>query len=405
MSQQPSKQLTELARSGHAESLNALLDYFMNGIGTTARASIKYGLIELILEGSVSTPDKHKSEKYLKAFFRYLQVPTIQTVKAFAKNYHSQRLAWFSILLLDFPKTRSASTNNDSGSFYRYTDAIAGCKLSHSTNLLIADKLQPSIPIAFENLPNNLQRNIQSAGLRPGQTRSYQEAKQIYEMMPENVRRGGIDAVQDYKQQHDWSHKRAHADGGPSHPSNGDWEYYKSNRARGSRQMTEAEANDIGKAKAEINFQEGSKIVVSQAAKAGAIAFGMEVAFSGLENFLAVQNGEKTVERALEDTLANSSRAAVVAATVVGSVSALTLVFPPTGAVLSAAIPVLQIVGVTSSINRLVVILSNSNKVQGIDQLENLMLSYGIDKLELDFRALEVENELYNLKLAMQSKT
>ena len=72
--------------------------------------------------------------------------------------------------------------------------------------------------------------------------------------MDTEVRRGSSSAVKDYKQQHDWSHKKAYANGGSSSPSNGDWEYYKDNRSRGSRQMTKSELRDLTKAKARINL-------------------------------------------------------------------------------------------------------------------------------------------------------
>ena len=262
-----------------------------------------------------------------------------------------------------------------------------------------SDKLLTPKPVAFEDLPNNLQRNIKNAGLRPRDTRSYSEVQEIYEMIPENIRRGGADAIRDYKQQHDWSHKQAYSEGGSSNPSNGDWEARSINRSRGSRQMTKAEANDIATAKAKINFQEGSKIVASQAAQAGVFAFGVEVAFSGLDNFLAVQRGEKTVEEALVNTLVNSTEAAVVTATVVGGIAALSLIFPPVGVAVAASAPALQIVGSAACVKRLVDILSKSGKVQGIDQMVNLLLSYGIDELELSFQDLEIEDELITLKL------
>lgn len=397
MLKSPSKYLIDRAKGGHAESLDRLLSYFMQSTETTARSSTKHGFIELILEGKTSTPEQEKCEKYLRSFFDYLQIPAIQEIKLFAKNYDTDRLAWFSVLkILPLKATPSSSNYNESlgeSPDHRSTPLPSG---------LIANQLQAPQPIAFENLPDNLQANIRRAGLRSGETRSIEEAKQIYEMMPENVRRGGADAVKDYKQKHDWSHKIAHSEGGSSDPSNCDWESSPINRERGSREMTKAEANNIAKAKSQINFQEGAKVVGSQAAKAGVLAFGVEVAFSGLENFLAVQHGEKTVEQALGDTLKNSATAAVLAVAVVGGVTALTLVFPPVGAAIGGVAPFLQIVGVTGSISRLVAILSKSGKVQGIDRVEALMLSYGIDEVELDFRDLEVENDFLNLKLSMQ---
>jgi hypothetical protein len=402
MFQSPSMYLTELAKSGDTDALDILLRYFMQCIETTARSSIKHGFVRLILEGYTSTPDQKQSEKYLRCFFDYLQIPAIQKVKIFARNHDTHCLAWWSILeVCALQSTLDSSVCSSSEAFCIFEAEYSDHRAIPLTNVLIANPFQIPQPIAFVDLPGNLQANIRRAGLRLGETRSYDEAKQIYEMLPENIRRGGVDAVKAYKQKHDWSHQQAYAKGGSSCPSNGDWESSSINRSRGSRHMTKAEVDNIAQAKAQINFQEGVKIVGSQAAKAGIIAFGIEVTFSGLENFLAVQRGEKTVEQALGDTLINSAGAAVVAVVVVGSVTALTLIFPPVGVALSATTPFLQIVGVASSISRLVRILSNSGKVHGIDSVEALMLSYGIDDVELSFRDLEIEAELIEMKLAM----
>ncbi|MGF1497399.1 MAG: hypothetical protein ACFB8W_11320 [Elainellaceae cyanobacterium] len=402
MSQSPSKYLTELARKGDINSLNTLLSYFMQKIGVTARSSFKGSIIELIIEGHISTPNQQCSEKYLRNFFDYLQIPTIREVKVFAKTHDTRRLAWYSILKISSPESKlSASTPSSSELSHQYNESCTQYQAIPSTNALVANQLQLPQPIPYEKLPSSLQERIRRAGTRKGDPiRSHHEAKQMYEMIPENVRRKGIAAIDDYKRGHHWSHKKAHSKGGSNRPSNGDWETPKTNVARGQKSMTKAEANNIVKAKAQINFQEGAKIVGCQAAKAGALAFGVEVAFSGLENFLAVQRGEKTVEQALGDTLLRSTGAAIVAVAVVGGVCALTLTFPPVGAALGAATPFLQIVGVAGSMSRLVAILSDSGKVEGIDQLEILMASCGLDSVELDFRDLEVEDDLLNLKLA-----
>lgn len=62
---------------------------------------------------------------------------------------------------------------------------------------------------------------------------------------------------------------------------------------------------------------------------------------------------------------------------------------------------VITIVGKVAGVERLIGILSNSGKVQGIDQVTALMASYGIDQLEIDFMDLEIEAELDQMKLAL----
>ena len=252
----PSKQVTELAKKGHAESLDALLNYFMFRIGNTAKSSFKDNLIEVILEGTKVTPEPKQSEKYVQQLFNHLQIPEIIEVKIFAKDYYSQRLAWWRSIKfsplniskqssLQTPKSSEVNLQSQSAETHKTNQSSSSSSPAHHfTNSLVADTLHVPQPVAFENLPINLQRNIKSAGLRSGETRSYLEAKQMYEMMPESVRRGGEDAIRNYKSSHDWSHKKAYANGGSSRPSNGDWEASNINRSRGSRQMTKAEAND-----------------------------------------------------------------------------------------------------------------------------------------------------------------
>jgi hypothetical protein len=108
------KKLIERAKSGHPESLNAVLNYFMDGIGVTARSLIHHSLAELILEGNSSTPDQHKSEKYIQSLFSYLQIPLIHKVDIFSKSYNSQGLAWVSSLTLDAGEFSTDSENSDS---------------------------------------------------------------------------------------------------------------------------------------------------------------------------------------------------------------------------------------------------------------------------------------------------
>jgi hypothetical protein len=397
------KKLIERAKSGHPESLNAVLNYFMDGIGVTARSLIHHSLAELILEGNSSTPDQHKSEKYIQSLFSYLQIPLIHKVDIFSKSHNSQGLAWVSSLTLDAGEFSTDSENSDSEYLNQSKKSPTSCYSPHLTNTLTADKLQVPEPTPFQDLPKGLQSSIRRSGLRTGETRSCQEVKQIYGMIPENIRRGGPDAVRKYKQQHDWSHKKAYTHGGSASPSNGDWEHYRANRSRGSRQMTQDELNNVAKAKASINFKEGSKIVSSHAAKAGVVAFGVEMAFSGLDSFLAVKRGEKTAEQALAETLTNSTGAAIVSAAFVGGVSALTITFPLVSVAMGAATPMLQLVGVGAAMTRLAEILSNSGKVRGIERLESLLLAYGVDDVELKFRDLEVEDDLQNLKLITES--
>lgn len=284
-------------------------------------------------------------------------------------------------------------------------DELQRLKANLAASTAISANFQAPSLIPFDALGQNLKCSIKNAGLRSGETRSWQEVQEMYEKIPDGIRRQSTEAIEHYKDNHDWSHDRSHCNGGSSSPENGNWENPNLNRARRDHDMTADEVKAMEKAKARINFQANTQTVLTSAATAGGIAFAVEGAFSGLENFIAVQRGEKSIEEALVDTLADSTGAAISAAVITGGVIAISIAFPPIGAAVGTAMvavaPVLKIVGLVGCATRLVAILSSSPKVQGMDSVHALMSAYGIDEIMLDFRDLEVEDELTTLKLNM----
>ncbi len=390
--------LIDLARQGDSEAVNHCLNYVLQKLEVTAKAILKFNVIEIIVEKRDGVPDKEITTKYIENFFNYLNPVSCQQVKIYAQQSGTQQLAWFYemvLAILTIHETHPATIQVETIPENSHT---AGLGITSST--VLAHPPVPQ-PIPFENLPKSLQYRIKSAGLRPGETRSWQEAQQMYEKMPRTTRYDEK-AIDTYKRTHEWSHTKSHANGGSNSPKNGDWENPTLNRARGSQNVTKSEQQAIAQAKAKINFQDGSRIVASQAAMAGGIAFGIEFAFSGLDNFLAVQRGEKSVEEALASTLVNCTGAAVTTAVITGGVMAISLAFPPLGVALGAAAPFLKIVGLAAGMQRLVGILSNSGKVDGIDRVNALLASYGIDDVALDFRDLELDAELSELKTTMK---
>jgi hypothetical protein len=397
MNNTPEKSLS-LAKQGNIEAINTCLTYILRDLEITVRCSLKKPLIELIIAKPDGIPEQDISYKYIKNFFRYLKIPALHHVKIYAKQSPTNSLAWSREFYLEQIENTPSFAYHSDHSYIQTNTKTADNGLG-----VLPAYIQIEIPpvIAFEQLPTNLQHNIKRAGLRKGEFRSWQEAKEIYQTMPENIRRQGIENIDQYKRSHDWSHKTAHAKGGSHQPHNGDWENPSINRSRGSENMTYGENKALLKAKSDINFQAGTSIVLNKAIKSGGIAFGVELAFSGLDNFLAVQRGEKSVEAGLIDTLSAATCVAVTAAVVTGGIVAISLVFPPVGAVGVAVAPVLQIVGVAAGVQRLINILVRSKKVEGIDQLAIFMASYGLDEMELDFMDLEADAELQRLKLGL----
>lgn len=426
-----------LARQGQVEAITDALNHVLQTLTVTGRAIIESEKIIFIVTKSDGIPPQTLVEKYIKNFLIYLQIPFISQAEIYAKDTTSHSLEWFSQFSMasldpkkaDVHSSQNLDENIPSSNFAPHSERDANPVASSNVNQdgatsrdipfreSVEDQSQDNSntwdtvsassngpipnPVSFEELPQNLKQSIKSAGLRAGETRSWQEAEKMYNKIPKNVCRLGAKGIRQYKQNHDWSHKKSHVHGGSSKASNGDWEAPSVNRARGKKNITPTEKQTIAKAKAEINFQAGTKVVAQQATKAGKSAFGFELAFSGLNNFVAVQQGQKSVEDALVDTLKASATAAATTTVVTGGIVAISIVFPPAGAAFATAAPVLKIVGKVNCLKRVIGILSGSDKVEGADQIQALMDSYGLDEKELIYRDLEMDDDLAKLKLDM----
>ncbi|BDM78105.1 hypothetical protein [Acaryochloris marina] len=413
--------ILRLARQGQPDAITYALNYVLQTLAVTGRAIIEAENIIFIIQKSDGTPPRAPIEKYIKNFLLHLKIPLIRQVEIYAKDTPTQSLQWFSQFSIESLNSKPSnvgssqsteqSTSFPSAAAYATGNAPAGpddttTRTTPDANTpwntpAAATDVQTPDPVDFEQLPQDLQQRIKAAGLRAGETRSWQEAQKMYNKIPKNVCRLGAKGISQYKQNHDWSHKKSHAHGGSNKASNGDWEASSVNRARGQKNITPTEQQNIAKAKAKINFQAGTKVVATQAVKAGKSALGFELAFSGLNNFVAVQQGQKSVEDALVDTLKASATAAATTTVVTGGIVAISIVFPPAGAAFATAAPVLKIVGKVNCLKRVIGILSESDKVEGADQIQALMDSYGLDEKELIYRDLEMDDDLAKLKLDM----
>lgn len=411
--------ILRLARQGQPDAITYALNYVLQTLAVTGRAIIEAEKIIFIVQKSGDIPPKAPVEKYIKNFLFHLQIPWIRQVEIYAKDTPTQSLQWFSQFSIESLNPESsqngasqpAEQDSPFSSAAAYSagranapagpdDSAPDTNTPWNTPAATTDVQTPD-PVDFEQLPQGLQQRIKAAGLRAGETRSWQEAQKMYNKIPKNVCRLGAKGISQYKQNHDWSHKKSHAHGGSSKASNGDWEATSVNRAQGKKNITPTEKHSIAKAKAKINFHAGTKVVATQAVKAGKSAFGFELAFSGLNNFVAVQQGQKSVEDALVDTLKASATAAATTTVVTGGIVAISIVFPPAGAAFATAAPVLKIVGKVNCLKRVIGILSESDKVEGADQIQALMDSYGLDEKELIYRDLEMDDDLAKLKLDM----
>ena len=341
-----SQKCLSLAKQGNIEAINTSLNYLLKDLEITVRGSLKKTLIELILDKPQSIPEKEASVQYIKKFFYYLQIDGIDHVIIYAKQPVNNSLAWSSEFYM---KESPAITNTETNTF---TNIQASQNIVETLPTHIETENSQISPIAEILTPVNYVNN------------SNIENQSLTITTPDLPSQTGLLISQG---------------------------------AIASSSQMEA----LAEAKVAIDFQSNTSMVLDQAVTAGGIAFGVELAFSGLDNFLAVERGEKSVEDALMDTLSDSANVAVTASVITGGVVALSLVFPPVAAVGCVAAPVLKIVGVVGGVQRLINILSNSGKVEGIDQLAVFMASYGLDKTELDFMDMEADAELQQLKLGL----
>jgi hypothetical protein len=388
-----SENLLDRGRLGDICAIGESLNYIFFSVGISARVFLTNDLLEIILTRTNSTCDRVKCITCIQKYMDLLDTSVFSSARIYSKHQDSQSLDWWHEIITCKTLTvitsdndlKTAPTNYSSRQDVINTDVTA-----------IAGNMQTPPIIEFFDLDPKAIASIKRAGGR-SVWRSNYEAQQVYEKMPDNIRRD-LEEIHSYRNQHDWSHKEAYANGGSDSVGNGDWEGRSLNRARGGRDVTHQEETAIQAAKAKINFQSGANIVGGQMIKAGGIAFGVELAFSGLENFVAVQRGNKNVEEALFDTVKNSSSVAVTAAIITGGVVAITLVFPPLGGIIGTAAPFLQIVGGFACMKRLVNILDSSPQLEGMERLQMMMDSYGIDEVEISFSNLEIDNDLLRLK-------
>ncbi|XZN98615.1 MAG: hypothetical protein ACM65K_10235 [Microcoleus sp.] len=139
--------------------------------------------------------------------------------------------------------------------------------------------------IRFENLPTNLQFKFARAGVRDGM-RNVQEAAKVFESIPAQIRAQGPEAIRNFCQDKDWSHIKAHVNGGGSEAANGVFEHFWVNRARGGADMTAAELAVAKQVLADAAFKAAVAEIVGVAIKGAIAAAVIELVFSILENSL-----------------------------------------------------------------------------------------------------------------------
>ena len=165
------------------------------------------------------------------------------------------------------------------------------------------------------------------AGTR-GVSRGLEEARLVWESIPEQLRALGPEEMAKRLDGFDWSHVVPHSEGGGHEAANGMFEIASLNRSRGAEQMTVAEIEAAAKVLSDAAFAAALEDVASQALDAALAGGAISCVVSVLEFGLEYQRGEITEEEMYRRTGDAVVRSAGIAAAVSGVIAAAALAFP-----------------------------------------------------------------------------
>lgn len=219
--------------------------------------------------------------------------------------------------------------------------------------------------IKFENLPRNLQLKFARAGVRQG-IRNFQEAARVYETIPGQIRAQGYEAVREFCSDKDWSHIKAHVNGGGTEASNGIFENFWLNRARGGVDMNSEELAAAHKVLEAAALKASVQQVVGAVVQGTLVAAAIELVFSILENSLSFAEGKITQDELIREVTIATAKAGVAGGVITGILMSICMIFPPIAALLGyAAIP-LGVVGIGFMSVRAWEIFSRADQLFGI---------------------------------------
>ena len=175
------------------------------------------------------------------------------------------------------------------------------------------------------------------AGTR-GISRGMEEARLVWESVPEQLRALGPEEVAKRLDGYDWSHIDPYSKGGGNEAANGIFEHASLNRSRGAERMAETEITAAQVALAEQGFQAAVFEVASQVFTGGVVAAVVSCVIASLEFGLEYQRGEITREEMFQCMAREVVKSAAVGATVAGVMAAVALAYP---AVIPLASPLL----------------------------------------------------------------
>ena len=165
------------------------------------------------------------------------------------------------------------------------------------------------------------------AGTR-GAGRTLEEARLVWESIPERLRALGPEEVERQLEGFDWSHIVPISKGGGNEAANGIFELAELNRIRGAEPMTAAELDAASKVLLEKAFESTlQEAAVNVLAGAGA-GVAVSCVISCLEFGLDYQRGEITQEELYRNIRREVAKSAVVGGSVAGILTTVALTFP-----------------------------------------------------------------------------
>ncbi|BAY66808.1 hypothetical protein NIES22_69520 (plasmid) [Calothrix brevissima NIES-22] len=256
-------------------------------------------------------------------------------------------------------------------------------------NAAAATKVQHA---QLQDLPLSAARKMYKGGIRPGEpVRTRVQAQKMLEKIPPS-QRAGIDGksaannAEHYLSDKHASHIKPHSKGGSNHPNNIKWENGKDNVARGGKPMTSIEQMRLN-AKYHFDNLTGAVKAGLQAAPVGAAVGAITtIPFSLLTNGLRVVRGEISPQEAATTTLKDTAIGGAVGGVTAFATTAVAAACPPIAIALSAAAPVLAVVGATGMVYEFFRILDDHK--QAVKTYYESLTRQELERLQ------EIENEL-----------
>lgn len=165
------------------------------------------------------------------------------------------------------------------------------------------------------------------AGTR-GISRGLEEARLVWESIPERLRALGPEEVGKRLEDFDWSHIHPHSQGGGNEASNGIFELTSLNRSRGAERMTTAEVQAAQQVLSERAFQAVLVETASQVFTGAVVAAAVGCILSALEHGLEYQRGEIARDEMYQRIGRAVAKSAAAGGAVAGVMAVVALAFP-----------------------------------------------------------------------------